>query len=70
MPAGGTITVDMTQLAGPAFASWYDPSRGKFSPIAGPPLDNTDPARVFAPPGQNGDGDDDWVLVLETTPPN
>jgi hypothetical protein len=70
MPAGGTITVDMTQLAGPAFASWYDPSRGRSSPVAGSPLDNSDPARVFAPPGKNGDGDDDWVLVLETTPPN
>ena len=25
--------------------------------------------RAFTPPGKNGDGDDDWVLVLEKVPP-
>ena len=66
MPTARTITVDMTKLAAPAYASWYDPSTGTFTAIPGSPLANTG-TRNFAPPGSNGDGDGDWVLVLEAT---
>src|SRR5262249_13026047 len=38
MPTLRTITVDMSQLAAPAIASWYDPSNGTFTAIAGSPL--------------------------------
>ena len=55
-------------LAGPAAARWYDPSRGTFTTVEGSPLPNTG-ERAFTPPGHNGDGDGDWVLVLETAPP-
>src|SRR5262249_55741460 len=65
-PTRRTITVDMTEVAAPAYGSWYDPTRGTFTPIAGSPLANTG-IRTFTPPGNNGDGDGDWVLVLETT---
>jgi hypothetical protein len=64
MPTEGHITVDMTQLSAPASASWYDPSTGKFSAIAGAPFQNT-ASHDFTPPGPNRDGDDDWVLVLQ-----
>jgi chitodextrinase len=66
MPTIRTITVDMTKLGSQANAAWYDPSRGTSTPIAGSPFPNTG-TRAFAPPGNNGDGDGDWVLVLEAT---
>jgi Protein of unknown function (DUF4038)/Putative collagen-binding domain of a collagenase len=64
LPTSRTITVDMTKLRQSARAQFYDPSNGTFSPVAGSPLPNTG-TRTFAPPGPNGDGDGDWVLVLE-----
>jgi hypothetical protein len=68
LPSLRTVRVDMTQLCGPATARWYDPSRGTYQEIKGSPLPNSG-KRAFTPPGNNGDGDGDWVLVLETKPP-
>jgi hypothetical protein len=68
VPSIRTVTVDMTELRGPATARWYDPSRGTFTTIKGSPLAKTGQHK-FRPPGKNGDGDGDWVLVLETKPP-
>ena len=68
LPSLRTVTVDMTQLSGPATAHWYDPSRGTYKLIHGSPLANKD-KHVFTPPGNNGDGDGDWILVFETKPP-
>jgi hypothetical protein len=69
MPTARTITVDMTKLAGPAVARWYDPTTGTYTAIAGSPLANTG-SKSFTPPTQkHTDTYDDWVLVLETTPP-
>jgi hypothetical protein len=60
-----TLTVDMTQLAGPAIARWYDPTDGAFTEVGGAPIANV--ANVtFRPPNRNRAGDGDWVLVLET----
>jgi hypothetical protein len=68
LPSLRTVTVDMTQLSAAATARWYDPSRGTYTAVDGSPLENTG-KRKFTPPGNNGDGDGDWVLVLETKPP-
>jgi hypothetical protein len=68
LPSHRTVTVDMTQLAAPAAARWYDPSRGTYTAVKGSPLKNAG-EHAFTPPGKNGDGDEDWVLVLETKPP-
>jgi len=65
MPTIRTITVDMSKLGSPADASWYDPSNGVFHPI-GSSLPNVS-TRTFLPPGNNGDGDGDWVLALKAT---
>jgi chitodextrinase len=66
MPTVRTITVDMSRLAAPAYASWYDPANGTFTAISGSPLVNTG-TRTLTPPGSNSAGDGDWVLVLEAT---
>jgi hypothetical protein len=68
LPTRRTVTVDMTRLAAPATARWYDPSRGTYTEVKGSPFPNRE-KHNFTPPGNNGDGDGDWVLVLETKPP-
>jgi Protein of unknown function (DUF4038)/Concanavalin A-like lectin/glucanases superfamily/Putative collagen-binding domain of a collagenase/Bacterial Ig domain len=62
-----TLTVDMSKLGGVTVSRWYDPSNGAYVAIAGSPFPNTG-NRTFTPPGNNGDGDGGWVLLLETTP--
>jgi hypothetical protein len=69
LPSLRTVTVDMSQLRAPATAHWYDPSRGTHAAVEGSPLANTGQHK-FTPPGKNGDGDGDWILVLETKPPS
>jgi chitodextrinase len=66
MPTVRTITVDMSRLAAPAYAAWYDPTNGTFSPVAGSPFANAG-TRTFTPAAHNGDGDEDWVLVLDAS---
>jgi hypothetical protein len=63
LPTRRTVSIDMTRLRGPVEARWFDPSNGVYTAVAGSPLANTGP-RNFTPPGNNHDGDGDWVLVL------
>jgi hypothetical protein len=65
MPTLRPLTVDMTRLAGPAIARWYDPTDGSFTDVGGAPIANVGNV-TFRPPIQNRAGDGDWVLVLET----
>jgi hypothetical protein len=64
LPAGQTIKVNTAELAGRVRARWYDPSTGRYRGAGGAPL-VTAGIRRFSPPGKNGDGDPDWVLLLE-----
>jgi hypothetical protein len=64
MPSLRSLKVDLSQLSGPATAQWYDPSCGKYAPIKGSPFANSGKP-FFIPPGNNADGDGDWLLVLE-----
>jgi hypothetical protein len=68
MPSARPISVDLTQLTGPVIARWYDPTRGTYVGIAGSPFANSG-IHQFVPPGLNGGGADDWVLVLEAPTP-
>ncbi len=63
IPSVRAITVDMTKLSGRVRARWFDPSRGKYTPVAGSPFPNTG-RRQFKPSGTHADGAGDWVLVL------
>jgi hypothetical protein len=66
MPTIRTITVDMSKLSGPSAARWYDPTTEKYIDLNRSPFENSG-TRQFTPPGNNHDGDGDWVLVLETS---
>jgi len=60
-PSGAsTITVDLTQMAGPVTATWQDPTTAR-SMAAGNNLTGSHP---FATPGNNASGDKDWALML------
>jgi hypothetical protein len=65
MPTARTIAVDLAQMASNVVARWFDPAGNLYVPISGSPLTNSG-SFEFTSPGTNSDGDDDWVLVLET----
>jgi hypothetical protein len=66
MPTAREITVNMVSLKSPANAKWLDPTNGAYKTIAEGPIANTG-TRKFTPPGNNHDGDSDWVLVLDAS---
>ena len=66
MPTARKITVNMASLKAPANAKWFDPTNGAFTTIPGGLLTNTG-TRQFTPPGNNHDGDSDWILLLEAS---
>lgn len=66
MPTARTITVNMASLKAPANAKWFDPTNGAYATISGQPFANTG-IRQFTPPGNNYDGDTDWVLLLDAS---
>jgi hypothetical protein len=63
MPTARALTVNMASLKAPAIAKWFDPTTGAYTTIEGGPFPNTG-TRQFTPPGNNHDGDTDWVLLL------
>ena len=60
--AGG-LGIDMTRLSAPARARWFNPATGAYTDVAAS-LPNTG-SHVFTPPGDNGSGFSDWLLVLD-----
>lgn len=61
----GSITVDMTKLATPAIARWFDPTNASFTAIG--TISNTG-THAFTPPATNSAGDTDFLLVLDALP--
>lgn len=59
------LTVNLDRLAGPVKAQWFNPASGEYVAIAGSPFPNRG-THAFETPGDNGTGDNDWLLVLET----
>ncbi|HWA89606.1 MAG TPA: DUF4038 domain-containing protein [Rhizomicrobium sp.] len=62
LPTRRTVTIDMTKLSGQANAAWLDPSNYTFGEIGS--FANTG-TQTFTPPGNNHDGDGDWVLLIQ-----
>ena len=66
-PSVRFLACDLSHLQGPKVrARWYDPTSGLYTSIAGSPF-KPNVKRVFAPPGNNRRGFQDWVLLLEST---
>jgi hypothetical protein len=63
-PQTNAATIDMGALPGPTRARYFDPAAGAFSELDGSPFSNSG-LREITPPGPNGDGSGDWLLVLE-----
>ncbi len=66
MPTARTITVNMSSLKTPASGKWFDPTNGSYTTIDGQPFSNQG-TRQFTPPGNNHEGDSDWVLLLDAS---
>jgi hypothetical protein len=62
---GMPFTIDMTAMSGMTRARWFNPSSGAYTAIANYPNTGT---QSFTPPGNNGSGYDDWVLLLDRAP--
>jgi hypothetical protein len=62
-----SITVDMSALARPARARWFDPTSAMYVDIA-KSIPNSGTTR-FVLPGNNSAGARDWVLVLQSEAP-
>jgi hypothetical protein len=58
----GSLLIDMTAMSGPAQARWFNPTTAAYTPIATFPNTGT---FTLTPPGDNGTGFHDWVLILE-----
>ena len=65
-PERATITVDLSRMAGPTRARWYDPTNGNYSSVSGRRFANSG-SHNFTPPDDNGTGDHDWVLLLQAS---
>jgi uncharacterized protein DUF4038/collagenase-like protein with putative collagen-binding domain len=69
-PERDPLTIAMTQLSGTATASWFDPTTGATRPHFPLTLANVG-TRVFTPPSTlHGDGETDWILVIEVPQPS
>jgi hypothetical protein len=68
MPSKRSITIDMSKLSGPKVkAQWVDPTSGTATSVSGSPF-LASGTRSLSPTTNNGSGDGDWLLVLESTP--
>ncbi len=65
----GNFSLDLRQMQDFIKARWFNPSTGAYSTGGGaagtPTLRNSASSQSFTPPGNNGTGFTDWVLVLE-----
>jgi hypothetical protein len=70
IPTGNTITANMGAFAAgfKVNARWFDPTNGTYRPVTGSPFEATG-SQVLAPPGQNSQGQTDWVIVFQQGSP-
>jgi hypothetical protein len=58
-----TVKVDRSRFSGPVTARWYNPTTGKYLPIA---LGQAADKFTWQTPGDNGTKTNDWLLVIES----
>jgi len=61
----GRLQIDLSVLSKPGFASWFDPTNGKYTVLKKSPISNSGLSE-FDVPGKNSAGESDWVLVITT----
>ncbi|HEX6243375.1 MAG TPA: DUF4038 domain-containing protein, partial [Polyangiales bacterium] len=61
--ARGTLGIDASVLSGPFRARWFNPTTAAYTLISNS-MPNSGTA-TFTPPGNNGSGAKDWVLLLD-----
>lgn len=64
-PRRTEIEVNTKWFSQKVYPKWYDPTNGTYT--AAPALKSSGNTK-FRPPGKNHDGEDDFVLILETKP--
>jgi hypothetical protein len=62
IPNGGSITLNLGELALPTVATWFDPTNGATTDAGS---FESAASQAFTTPGNNADGESDWVLLLE-----
>jgi len=67
MPTVRSISVNLALFSAQVIVQWFDPSTGVYTPVLGSPFANSG-SQVFTPPGNDSDGNGDWVLLFRTTP--
>ena len=60
-----SLTYNLARFANSVVVKWYDPSNG--SATAAGTFPTSTGSHTFTTPGTNGDGNQDWVLVLDAT---
>jgi hypothetical protein len=63
-PHKGQLTVDMSKFSGSVRGRWFDPVNGNVFPLS-TILTNKE-TYIFSPPGNNGAGKQDFLLILES----
>jgi hypothetical protein len=64
VPGTQQVIVDLSGFAHGVDGYWFDPTSGSMTMVTGSPFANVG-SLTLTPPGANGTGDADWVLVLE-----
>ncbi len=65
LPSARTVTIDTTLVASRVRLRWVDPTSGNVITTSGD--EAADPGRVVQHPGRNSAGDNDWILLVEST---
>jgi Protein of unknown function (DUF4038)/Putative collagen-binding domain of a collagenase len=69
LPSVRPVQVDLSSFDGPVRARFFDPSSGTFRDVDDGAALMPAAAQEVQPPGQNADGDQDWVLLFDRPAP-
>jgi hypothetical protein len=66
IPAGQTITVNLSAFSGPVTLRWFDPTSNAFNTVVGSPFVATGSVNL-TPSGNNSEGTLDRVLIMTSS---
>lgn len=62
VPSARSVSLDMSKMSGAATVQWFDPASGESAGTSQTVANSG--SQSFATPGNNSEGDSDWVLVV------